>query len=153
LYVDGSEVATYYHGGALDDTVFVYRLFPESGNTGKQTTLAKALIANQAWSPAQVKADYKPAITVPPVGGVYVTNWPLGVVHRDVLGYADFNADLSTAPLVNALTAGLSSMGVTAVRMANGSGGASADQEDWRGGGLSCTTTPWTTMSRRFRNH
>jgi hypothetical protein len=141
LYVDGAAVSTYYYGGALDDTVFVYRLFPESGNTGKQTTLAKALVSNQAWSVTQVKADYEPAITVPPAGGLYVTKRPLGVVHRDVLGYADFNADLSTAPLVNALTAGLSTMGVTAVRMANGSGGAWADQEDWRGGGLSCTTT------------
>ncbi|MDT7817209.1 MAG: Concanavalin A-like lectin/glucanase superfamily, partial [Acidobacteriaceae bacterium] len=114
LYVDGIRVSTYWYGGALDNTVFVYRLFPESGNTGKQTTLAKALIANQAWSVAQVEADYKPTITLPPIGGVYVTNQRLGVVHRDVLGYADFNADLSTSPLVSALATGLSSMGVTA---------------------------------------
>lgn len=144
LYIDGVGVSTYWFGGALDDTVFVYRLFPESGNTGKQTTLAKALIANQAWSAAQVRADHKPPITLPPTGGVYVTSQRLGVVHRDVLGYADFNADLSSAPLVGALATGLSSMGVTAVRYANGSGGSSADQENWQGG-PSCTTTLGST--------
>jgi hypothetical protein len=144
LYVDGVLVSTYYYGGALDDTVFVYRLFPESGNTGKQMTLAKALVANQAWSAAQIKTDYKPSLILPPLGGAYITNQPLGMVHRDVLGYADFNADLSTAALVSALTTGLASMGVTAVRFANGSGGASADQEDWNGG-PSCTTVPGET--------
>ena len=145
LYVDGAAVSKYYYGGALDDTVFVYRLFPESGNTGKQMTLAKALIANEAWSAAQVKDDYRAVVLLPPSGGAYVTNQLLGVIHRDVLGYADANADLSTAPLVNALTTGLSTLGATAVRIANGSSGASADQEDWKGG-PSCTATIGSTI-------
>jgi hypothetical protein len=145
LYIDGAAVSKYYYGGALDDTVFVYRLFPESGNTGKQMTLAKALIANEAWSAAQVKDDYRAVVLLPPSGGAYVTNQLLGVIHRDVLGYADANADLSTAPLVNALTTGLSTLGATAVRIANGSSGASADQEDWKGG-PSCTATIGSTI-------
>jgi len=144
LYVDGSRVSSSYYGGALDDTVFVYRLFPESGNTGKQMTLAKALIANQAWTAAQVASDHRAVVVEPPSGGVYVTDDALGVIHRDVLGYADFNADLSTAPLVSALTTGLGSMGVTAVRLANGAGGALADQENWQGG-PSCTLTAGST--------
>jgi hypothetical protein len=139
LYVDGSDVSSTTYSGSLDSTVFVYRLFPESADTGKQMTLAKVLISNQAWSTNQAAADYTPSLIVPPSGSVYITSQALGVVHRDVLGYADANADLSTAPLVNALTSGLSSMGATAVRLANGSGGASADQESWEGG-PSCTT-------------
>src|SRR5271156_4479817 len=100
-------------------------------------SLAKALISNQAWSAAQVAADYNPSFIIPPTGGVYVTSQFLGTIHRDVLGYADANSDLSTAPVVNALTSGLSLMGATSLRYANGSSGASGDQENWEGG-LSC---------------
>lgn len=144
LYVDGGLVSTSTYSGPLDDRVFVYRLFAESGNTGKQMTLAKASISNQAWSTEQVAADYNPSFVSPPNGGVYVTNQRLGAIHRDVLGYADANADLSTAPLVSALTTGLSSMGATAIRYANGSSGASADLENWAGG-PSCTATRGST--------
>jgi len=101
-------------------------------------TLAKVLLANRAWSAAQVAADYKPAFILPPMGGVFVTKQPLGLIHRDVLGYADCNEDLSSGSSVRALTSGLSSSGVAAIRYANGQGGIGADLEDWRGGG-SCT--------------
>jgi hypothetical protein len=144
LYIDGTSVSSSAYSGLLDSTIFVYRLFPESGDTGKQMTLAKVSISNQAWSASQVAADYNPSFIVPPTGGVYITSQPLGLIHRDVLGYADANADLSTAPLVSALTSGLSSMGVTAVRYANGSSGASADLENWEGG-PSCTAKRGST--------
>jgi hypothetical protein len=144
LYVDGGLVSTSTYSGPLDNKVFVYRLFAESGNTGKQMTLAKASISNQAWSAAQVLADFTPSLVLPPNGGVYVTTQQLGVIHRDVLGYADANADLSTGPLVSALTSGLSLMGATAVRYANGSSGYSADLENWMGG-PSCTATRGST--------
>jgi hypothetical protein len=101
-------------------------------------SLAKALIANQAWSAPQVAADYNPSFIVPPTGGVFITSQLLGMIHRDVLGYADANIDLSTSAHINTLTAGLSSMGATAVRLANGSSGASTDLEN-REGGPSCT--------------
>jgi len=144
LYVDGTNVASSVYSGSLDNQVFVYRLFPESANTGKQMTLAKALIANQAWSATQVAADYNPTFILPPSGGAYVTNQLLGTIHRDVLGYVDGNSDLSSAPKISALKTGLSSMGTKAVRTANGSAGGSADLEDWRGG-ASCTATPGVT--------
>jgi hypothetical protein len=138
LYVDGNSVSSGTYSGVLDNTVFVYRLFPESADNGKQMSLAKVSVANQAWSAAQVAADYHPSFIVPPVGGVYVTSQPLGTIHRDVLGYADTNADLSTAPLANALRTGLATMGATAVRYANGASGAYADLDDWNAG-PSCT--------------
>jgi hypothetical protein len=144
LYVDGSAVSSAAYSGSLDNTVFVYRLFPETLDNGKQMSLAKVSIANQAWSAAQVAADYHPSFTVPPAGGVYVTSQQLGTIHRDVLGYADENADLSTAPLVSALATGLSAMGAKAVRYANGSSGASADLGNWNGG-PSCTATRGVT--------
>jgi hypothetical protein len=138
LYVDGTAVSSTADSGSLDSTIFVYRLFPESADTGRQMSLAKASLSNQAWGTEQVASDYNPSFIVPPSGGVYITSQPLGTIHRDVLGYADANADLSTVPLVNALTTGLSLMGATSVRLANGSSGASADLEDWEGG-PSCT--------------
>jgi hypothetical protein len=146
LYIDGTGVSTSAYSGFLDNTIFIYRLFPESGETGKQMSLAKVSISNQAWSAPQVAADYNPSFIVPPAGGVYITSQPLGLIHRDVLGYADANADLSTAPLVSALTTGLSTMGATAVRIANGSSGASADLENWEGG-PSCTAKRGSTAS------
>jgi hypothetical protein len=144
LYVDGKSVSSSAYSGFLDNTVFVYRLFPESADNGRQMSLAKVSIANQAWSAAQVAADYHPSFVVPPAGGVYVTSQPLGMIHRDVLGYVDTNADLSTAPLVSALRAGLATMGATAVRYANGASGASADLDNWSGS-LSCTALRGST--------
>jgi hypothetical protein len=151
LYVDGASVSSSVYSGSLENKVFVYRLFPQSGDTRKQMTLAKVSIANQAWSAAQIAADYKPSFILPPRGGVYITTELLGLIHRDVLGFADYNADLSSGSLVSALTSGLSSIGVTALRYANGYGGISADLENWRGGAL-CTatrgsTTPATNVS------
>ena len=139
LFIDGNSVSISTYTGSLDDTVFVYRLFPECCDTGNQMSLAKALISNQAWSASQVAADYNPSFIVPPTGGVFITSQPMGLIHRDVLGFADANIDLSTVAHINALTAGLSAMGATAVRVANGSSGASADLENWEGG-PSCTT-------------
>jgi len=151
LYIDGVKAANADYSGSFDNKVFVYRLFPESGNTGKQMTLAKISIANRAWNGTQVAGDYKPSLILPPRGGVYISNERLGTIHTDVLGYADYNADLSSASLVTALTSGLSSAGVTAIRYANGYGGISADLENWRGG-VSCTgsrgsTTPAGNVS------
>jgi hypothetical protein len=144
LYIDGNSVSRSRYLGSLEDKVFVYRLFPESGDTRKQMTLAKVSIANQAWGAVQIMADYKPSLIFPPKGGVYVTAQRLGVIHRDVLGYADYNSDLTSASLISALTSGLSSIGVSAIRYANGYGGISADLENWRGGAL-CTATRSTT--------
>jgi Concanavalin A-like lectin/glucanases superfamily len=144
LYVDGTFVSSAAYSGLLDNTIFVYRLFPETVDNGKQMSLAKVSLSNQAWSAAQATADYHPSFAVPPAGGVYVTSQPLGVIHRDVLGYADTDADLSTAPLVSALTTGLATMGAKAVRYANGSSGSSADLDNWNGG-PSCTATRGST--------
>jgi hypothetical protein len=143
LFVDGAKVSSTTYVGSLDNKVFVYRLFPESGNTGKQMTLAKVSVANRAWSANQVAADYKPVFVVPPKGGLLVTEQALGEIHRDVLGYADCNEDLSSSSAVHALTSGLSSIGVTAIRYANGSAGISADMESWKGGSA-CTKTKGT---------
>jgi hypothetical protein len=140
LSIDGAKVSSTPYSGSLDNKVFVYRLFPESGNTGRQMTLAKVSVANRAWSAAQVAADYKPVFVVPPKGGLLVTRQLLGEIHRDVLGYADAGEDLSSSSVVHALMTGLSSIGVTAIRYANGSAGISADWESWKGG-ASCTKT------------
>jgi len=146
LYIDGINVSTSTYTGLLDNTAFVYRLFPECCDTGNQMSLAKALISNQAWSASQVAADYNPSFIVPPTGGVSITAQTLGLIHSDVLGYTDANSDLSAAPLVSALTSGLSTMGVTSIRYANGSSGASADMENWEGG-PSCTNKRGSTAS------
>ncbi len=138
MYVDGADTSRATYSGRLEDKVFVYRLFPQSGNTGKQMTLAKVAVANRAWSAEQVAVDYKPKFLLPPKGGVQVTAEHLGAIHRDVLGYADCNEDLSAGAPVGPLTNGLASIGVTAIRYANGSAGITADLEDWSGG-LSCT--------------
>jgi Concanavalin A-like lectin/glucanases superfamily len=140
LFIDGTGVSSTAYSGSLDNKVFVYRLFPESGNTGRQMTLAKVSVANRAWSATQVATDYKPVFVVPPKGGLLVTRQLLGEIHRDVLGYADANEDLSSSSAVHALTTGLSSIGVTAIRYANGSAGISADLESWKGG-TACTKT------------
>ena len=141
LYVDGVSFGSSAFHGLLDNKVFVYRLFPEAVDTGKQMTLAKALVANVAWSNAQVAADFHPIPVVPPVGGVEVSIERLGTVHKDVLGFADNNSDLSNWPLMNSLVNGLVKAGMQSVRYANGTGGIAADLEDWRGGD-SCTAVP-----------
>ena len=146
LYVDGAIASRSTYTGSLDNKVFVYRLFPQSGNTGKQMTLAKVAIANQAWSAAQVATDYKPSLAQPPPGGVYITRQLLGTIHRDVLGYADCNADISSPGLTSPLVSGLSSIGVTSIRYANGQDGIAADLEDWKGG-ASCTSTRGSTKT------
>ena len=140
LFIDGAKVSSIGYAGSLDNKVFVYRLFPESGNTGRQMTLAKVSVANRAWGTSQVAADYKPVFVVPPRGGLFVTKQKLGEIHRDVLGYADCNEDLSSISAIRALTSGLSSIGVSAIRYANGSAGISADMESWKGG-AACTKT------------
>jgi hypothetical protein len=134
LFVDGSSVATGVYAGEIDNRLFYYKLFPLFRDTRKQMTLAKALVGNEAWTPAQVAVDFTPRLISPPTGGVYVSNQKLGTIHRDVLGYADYDADLSNPSLVSALVAGLRAAGVTSLRYANGSGGLLADREDWRGG-------------------
>jgi hypothetical protein len=101
-------------------------------------------VANRSWSATQVAADFKPSLPTPPKGGLLVTSQPLGQIHRDVLGYADCNEDLSSPSAVRALTTGLASAGVTAIRYANGSAGISADLENWKGG-ASCAKTRSTT--------
>jgi len=138
LYVDGALQASKSYTGALDNSVFYYQLFPGCCVTNVQMTLAKALVANQAWSVAQVAQDYAPLPISPPAGGVYVSAQQLGTVHRDVLGYADNNQDISSPALVSSLTAGLAAAGVTSVRYAGGFGGISADLANWRGGALQC---------------
>ena len=103
-------------------------------------TLAKALISNQAWSSAQVAADYAPTLITIPVGGVFVTTQTLGTIHKDGLGYADDNSDLSTSPLRAGLLAGLTASGVSSLRYAGAMGGIAADLANWQGG-LNCTLT------------
>ena len=138
LYVDGALRSSTTYIGALDDTIFYYQLFPGCCVTNKQMTLAKVLVANQAWNASQVIQDYVPKLITPPIGGVYVSTQQLGTIHRDVLGYADYNEDLSTPSLVSSLKAGLSATGVTSARYAGGFGGITADLGDWKDGLLQC---------------
>jgi hypothetical protein len=107
LSIDGARASSTKYSGSLDNKVFVYRLFPEGGNTSKQMTLAKVSVANRAWSATQVAADYNPVFVAPPKGGLLVTGQLLGEIHRDVLGYADCNEDLTSSSAVHALTSGL----------------------------------------------
>jgi hypothetical protein len=144
LYVDGASVATGGYTGALANKVFYYRLFPGCCNTGKQMTLAKVLISNQAWSSSQVLADFSPSFPTIPSGGVYVTSQRLGTIHRDVLGYADRNQNMSSTTLQAALLSGLTAGGFTSLRFAGSYGGIEADLENWQGG-VTCTNTPNVT--------
>lgn len=137
LYVDGMVVGTRTYAGALDNSVFVYRLFPQGVHNGEQMTLAKATLANQAWNAAQVHEDFIAAVPRAPEGGVLVTNQALGTVHRDVLGVVD-NESLLSADAAGALKHGLATAGVTAVRYANGKSGIQADLENWQTPGLGC---------------
>ena len=144
LYVDGASVATGSYTGALDNKVFYYKLFPGCCNTGKQMTLGKVSVSNQAWSARQTAADFSPSFPAIPSGGVYVTAQALGTIHRDVLGYADRNQNISSPALRTALMAGVKAAGVTSLRFAGGYGGIQADLENWQGG-VTCTKTPGVT--------
>ncbi len=144
LYVDGTYAGSTQRTGSLGSDSFYYRLFPGCCDTGKQMSLAKALISNVAWTSDQVKSDYAPAVVTPPAGGVYVKDDQLGTIHRDVLGFADNNADVSSAPMSTSLRNGLNAAGATSLRYAGGYGGIAADLANWQGG-LSCSTTPGAT--------
>jgi hypothetical protein len=131
----------------LDDAIYYYQLFPGCCNTGKQMSIAKALISNHAWTAAEVAEDFKPALAFPPSGGILVLSQKLGTIHRDVLGYIDTNQDLTPAAL-GALKQGLKDIGVTALRY---TGGGFADADDWHAGGIDCTATPGATNPTRAR--
>jgi len=134
LYVDGKVASTGTYTGRLDNWVFIYKLFPGCCNTGKQMTLAKALVANLFWSGSQVTADLNPVFPAIPRGGVYVGLHKLGTIHRDVLGYADYNLDISTPAKIETLKRALAEGGFTALRYANSYGGITADEAQWQGG-------------------
>jgi hypothetical protein len=146
LYIDGLQVAATQYSGILDNKVFYYRLFPQFADTRKQMTLAKASVANQAWSGTQVATDYAPILPAPPSGGVYVTSEQLGEIHRDVLGYVDNNEDISNPSVVSSLDSGLSSAGISSIRYASGYAGIAADTANWQGG-PSCGATSGTTVA------
>ena len=148
LYVDGELRTSTPYTGSLDDSIFYYQLFPGCCKTGKQMTLAKVAVANRAWTSAQIAQDFAPVLIPPPLGGVEVSNQPLGTIHKDVLGYVDSNQDISSPSILAALRTGLHAAGVTAVRY---SGGGSADAEDWRGGPVDCTSVKGRTTSPRNR--
>ncbi len=145
LYVDGTLRSKVSYKELLDDAIFYYQLFPGCCETGKQMSIAKALIANRAWSAAEVGDDFKPKLSSPPAGGVLVLPLRLGVIHRDVLGYVDANQDLSPAPLAALLT-GLKLAGVTALRY---TGGGFPDADNWRGGKADCTAVDGQTTPSR----
>lgn len=134
LYVDGIPVSEGHFTGNLDNRVFYYKLFPGCCAAAGKMTLAKMLVANQAWSAAEVARDFAPVFPPVPAGGVYVSASQLGTIHRDVLGYADNNQDISTTASLSALKAGLAQGGFTAVRYAGGYAGINADESNWHGG-------------------
>jgi hypothetical protein len=148
LFIDGVAAGSTRYTGALDNTLFYYRLFPGCCDTGKPMSIAKASISNQAWTPAQIQADFSPAFPTIPHGGVIVTAQTLGTIHKDILGYADQNQDISTPALKTALLSGLAAAGVTAVRYADGAGGIGADLQNWRGG-LTCTKVKLQTQDAK----
>jgi hypothetical protein len=131
MYVDGTLAHAAPYTGAFSDQVFLYRLFPAPGGAGMM--LAKALVSNQSWSDNEAAADYAPTFPKLNPGGVRITNRALGTIHRDVLGYAEDNSDLSNPKLVASLVEGLRAAGVTSLRYASGGGGISADLSSWDG--------------------
>ncbi|MCL2658982.1 MAG: LamG domain-containing protein [Acidobacteriaceae bacterium] len=133
LYVDGTLAEHGSYTGALDDWVFYYKLFPGSAAAGKMA-LAKALVANEAWTDSETARDFSPELPPVPAGGIYVSASRLGTIHRDVLGYADFNQDISTPQMLSALKKGMKAGGFTSVRYAGSYGGITADESNWRGG-------------------
>jgi hypothetical protein len=150
LYVDGAVQQTATYSGSLDDTIFYYQLFPGCCSTGKQMTLAKGLVSNQSWTLTQVSSDYSPSFIKPPTGGIYVTTQQLGTIHKDVLGYADNNQDISTSTLLSSLTTGLGAAGMTSIRFAGGFAGIAADGADWQHGPISCTQAGGTVSAQNI---
>lgn len=138
LYVNGAQVATGTYTGKFDNSVFYYRLFPGCCPTDNQMSLAKVALSNRAWSASDISADMTPNVLAPPTGGVYVSAQQLGTIHKNVLGYADYNENMDDPSVVSSLQSALAKTGVTAVRQANGYGGISADLEDWKTGNY-CT--------------
>jgi Concanavalin A-like lectin/glucanases superfamily len=137
LYVDGTtSPVTGTYTGTLDNFDFFYNLFDQCCTSSTiSLSMAKSLIANSAWSQAQVTTDYAPgAFASIPTGGVYIDWTTLGEIHKDILGYADTNQDISTTADVTNLSAGLTKAGVTSLRYANGYDGITADEENWQGG-------------------
>ena len=145
LYVDGKSAATVTYSGTLDNKVFYYRMFPGCCNTGKQMTLAKVSISNLAWSSVQVSVDNAPVFPPIPSGGVYVSTQILGEIHRDVLGYADLNADISSPSRRSALLSGFKAGGFTSLRYAGGRR-VKPNLENWHDY-VSCTSTPGVTAT------
>jgi hypothetical protein len=144
LYVDGAPAASGTRPGLLDNALFYDRLFPGCCNTAKQMQLAKVVVSNQAWTLGQVVADFSPTFPPIPSGGVYITSHKLGTIHKDVLGYADLNQDISTPALRHSLLSGLKTGGFASLRYAGGYGGIDADLANWKGG-VSCTAHPGIT--------
>ena len=140
LYVDGMQKGTTSYTGTLDDSAFYYSLFPQSYDNGKQMTVAKVTLSNQAWNGAQVAADYAPVFPATPAGGVLVSSTQLGTIHHDVLGVVDLRSMMTSTSLINGLKSGYTSAGITSVRYANGASGIWADLTNWNGGttGLAC---------------
>jgi hypothetical protein len=144
IYVDGLIARTARYQGQLDDSPFFYELFSVQSDTSM--ALAKVTLANRVWNQEQVDLDIAPEFDEIPRGGVLISNKRLGVIHGDILGIADDNADLSSLARVTALEHGLTKAGVTALRYANGFGGADADRENWRGG-RPCPSRPMSAVS------
>jgi hypothetical protein len=141
LYVDGSSVATGKYTGALENKIFYYKLFPGCCQAPKQMTLAKVSVSNHAWNSTQVATDFAPQFPKIPTGGVYVGSEKLGIIHKDVLGFAGMSPGTSSPEVRTALLSGLKTAGVTSLRYAEGQGGIDADLQDWQGRGA-CTKTP-----------
>ena len=141
FFVDGGGVTTASGSGRLDNTIYVFRLFPGCCNTGRSMSLARVLIANQAWTPAQVRSDFRPDLPSVPSGGVLVTTQRLGAIHRDILGVADSGQDISTPEIRSALLSGFRTAGITALRYAGGYGGIQADLVNWKTG-AACLPQP-----------
>lgn len=141
FYVDATPIATAQIGSVLPNTLYRFRLFPGCCNTGRSMSLARVLVANRAWSAAQVRRDFRPEPARVPPGGVLITTQHLGTIHRDILGVADSGQDLSTPERRAALRAGLRAAGITSVRYAGGYGGIQADLVDWKTG-ATCPPLP-----------
>jgi hypothetical protein len=134
LFVDGKQQAEGPRPAALDDLLFYYRFFAPNGSAKRHMGIAKVVLANVAWPPSAVAADFLGSLRRPVPGGLLVTEEPLGTIHEDVLGFQDNNADIGDAAVRSALLKGLSAAGVRAVRYSSGAMGIDADTVDWRGG-------------------